>query len=337
MGNVSVVTSVRDLEHFRDSWEYWAQENRTDSIYLTYSWAMACLLNPKRHIRIILQYDKGTLKAVYPFEIQKKAGFRVLQPLGNGFGHRFASFPLFYPTDALFSLLRRQCPYDILYWNYFYTEEKNIISLPHIYWKPLSDELVISLNPPVSEILGSLSPSMKENLARRIRNIERDLGALSLEQVRPGETDTHLNRLFKFNAERFAARNQRSYFIDEENRRFFFRLLASLPPDFYRFYVLKGGENILAYRLAYRTGRQLQLRLLAYDYSLKKYSLSHSLLKLIIEKAREEGFSSLSFMSGHEPFKYSWNPDSFPRYSLVAIPAFRARIRYMINPRKVFE
>ena len=108
---------------------------------------------------------------------------------------------------------------------------------------------------------------MKENLARRIRNIERDLGALSLEQVRPGETDTHLNRLFKFNAETFAARNQRSYFIDEENRRFFSRLLASLPPDFYRFYVLKGGKNILAYRLAYRTGKQLQLRLLAYDYS----------------------------------------------------------------------
>ena len=261
-------------------------------------------LHHQKHLRII------------PLEIKRSFGLRILQPVGNDFVRRLRFFPGDLPDDVFFAEMERLIPHDLLIWNYFYEDEKNKIKTARTRWFRFASELIIELPPSTELYFSSLERRMRRNLFRRISNIERDLGTPALIKASPEETGETLALLFELNKEVFSHKVYDSVFNHSEYRDYFTGLTEGLDPRAYRLYSLSAGGKTLAIRLAYITGDTLQLRIPGYDYDYRKYSLSHSLLKFIVEDAHAEGIRKISFMRGNESFKYDWNPVEYPRYRL---------------------
>jgi CelD/BcsL family acetyltransferase involved in cellulose biosynthesis len=335
------VTYADSLEAFaalRPHWDGLLTDSAADGPFLTWEWLSAwwCHLAGDGRLEVLAAWEGNTLVGIGPFVVTQSGfgWFPRLEFLGTGFagsdyldlivrrGHEPAVLRAFartiaeqrwttrfdhVPSTSLSALLAEQLRFEGWTSSTVPDGVCPVIDLTGHTW---------------DSFLGTLGPSHRANIRRRLRGIEKQF-TTSFDRV---DTDTvrreALDALCRFHEGRFEAEGGSTAFLNPAVRAFqddATRLL--MARGWLRMYVLRvdGGIAAVMYGLLY--GGTFYFYQHGFDARLQQHSIGLVLMAMTVRAAIDEGAGTFDFLWGTESYKSLWTREVRPLRRIDLFPA----------------
>ncbi len=178
----------------------------------------------------------------------------------------------------------------------------------------------LALPPTYDELLGAVSASLRSQIKRRRRGLEKQLGAVSFRTVAGGETfDADLDTFLRLEASGWKGASGTAILSTPATERLYRGFAhAAAARGWMRLYVLEaGGEAIAAdYGCAF-AGCGVFVKT-GFDEAHARLSPGLVLRAEVLRSSIEEGLHGYDFLGEADTYKTRWTPDVRPRTRLYA-------------------
>ncbi len=155
------------------------------------------------------------------------------------------------------------------------------------------------------EYVASLGKSMRDQVKRLPKRLERDFAVTHHLAKTGGETQSALDDLFRLHGKRWRARGQTGVLVLPRRQRFQRALCDDLlKRDQLRLWTLKCDGRAVASLLFYFYNRRMSYFIGGFEPEMGKYSVGTCLFAQVIRHAIDEGAREIDFLKGQEAYKY---------------------------------
>lgn len=286
----------------------------------------------------------GDLIAVAPLMLTERPGtgplrIRMLQFLGADPLVTEARGVVCYPEheraayDAVFQHLSRdRLTWDFMRWSAVSSRAgHDVLSAePGVYLARAPSSFVLDVPNSWEELRGSLPRNIKESLRKCYNSLKRAKLGFELRVCDGTAAGAALERFYELHAlraRRYGTINHNDVFCSPEARAFLREYVeTSAPGSSFVFQLVVEGE-VVATRVAFRSGRRLYLYYSGYLPSFAQYSVMTTLTAEILKWSIAERIETVNLSFGRDVSKTRWRPREVPFYEAHwASPSLRGRM-----------
>lgn len=321
MIQITPVTSIEDLQPYREAWNNLAERSDIRTIFQTFEWHKAWWegFGEGAGLFVLLAHAGDTLVGVAPLLRSRRrkplSGRKrwVVEIIGAG------------ASDYRDFIVDRSCPearpalYNWLLANRQQWEILDLADLPHT--SPTLADLPIHFEqrgcPSETRRLYDAPTRLFNNpeedakiprkkSLRRHYNYFNQRGTLECTTCTTAETIApYLETFFQQHIERWQQSSVESQFLNERERVFYRAMVRSLAPTgWLAFAVVRFEGNPIAFHLGFTYGERFTWYKPAFDIAYAKHSPGEVLIKYLFEYALERKVAEFDFTIGQESFKY---------------------------------
>jgi len=159
--------------------------------------------------------------------------------------------------------------------------------------------------------LGSLGPSHRANIRRRLRALERDFDVRFERITQHDDRRVMLDALAAFHGRRYAGRGGSTAFTSPAARAFHEEATRrALDHGWLRMYALRVNGAVAAVMYGFALNGRFYFYQHGYDETYAGHSIGLVLMALTIRTAIDEGAGEFDMLWGTEPYKFLWARDA---------------------------
>lgn len=242
----------------------------------------------RRNARVAVAEEDGKIEMFLPFELGPNG---VARPIG----WRVSILQGIVGSGAPIDLRRVVQAAGLRGWRFDHVDAGDPLLQPYHYAGPATPVPVIDLREGFTAYLETRTNQLRRENRRRIRNLEREIGAVSFEWQASHET--HLPLLIEWKSAQYDT--ARSLYADPGPRLVIERLLAAASDGCHaRLSVLSAGGLPIALHLGVLDGGVLLSYEIAYDHRLAGFAPGFMLWLALIERAAREGITRIDLGYG---------------------------------------
>ncbi len=325
---VEVVEEETRLMELAAEWDELLDASHAPSVFLTWTWVSSWLetLGSRHQLLAVTARDPsdGRLAGVAPLAIETRRTpplptHRALVMIGSGIaapdhldlilrrGHDHAA-------EALWSAVMLRGGWDLIDLHGLRPGSHAadlIVRLPggsRVSIRP-SPCPYLQLPAAWDDFLSGLGRSLRQNLGRYGRKLDREAGARVVERLvsAPGEAEPTLLDLAELHRRSRAAGSTATAFHDDAMVEFHRRVAIRFAAEGkLRMHRLDVGDRAAAIIYCFRHADVVSFYQTGYDPQLSRYGPGRRIMAIAIRSAIEEGAAEFDFLRGDEPYKSHW-------------------------------
>jgi CelD/BcsL family acetyltransferase involved in cellulose biosynthesis len=366
---IEIITEESKFLALAPVWNPLLQRSRADVVFLTFEWLSTWWrhFGKGNQLFVVVLKEAEQIVALAPLMVTTRDGFRHLTIIG-GHTSEYKDFiirddvPLESTIEAILqTVLGEKC------WDFFKVDGLREDSpsldslktmLPHqgrlkATWYENDVSPYILIDQPWEGYWGSLKSSTRNDCARRMKMLSREIGEATYHWPKDfAEVDHYLDELIKLHLDR-RREVTRTFSVFESSlmvdfykdltRELFERQWLSLPA------LLVNGE-IAAIHFGFEYGNKYFYYMPTFNQKFTKYSPAKALLFRLLNDAFTRGLKEFDFLLGNEPYKFDFKPEVRKLYSVAFFQSgvrgrasqlwfsrVRPRAEALVNNHKSFE
>jgi CelD/BcsL family acetyltransferase involved in cellulose biosynthesis len=189
-----------------------------------------------------------------------------------------------------------------------------------IYEREISRCPILKIEGSNDEVFGRIDGKLRKNLRRTTRLAEREIGPLTLRQVKSSdEVNSSMDLFWKLREKR--TKSEGRIGVDRPTMNFLNEVCECMADqNWSRIYFLEANGLPLSSCIAFEYDKTLSLYQIAHDPTFSKYSPGNLLIYHLIGNLVERNFKMFDFLRGVEWYKLQWS-QSLRRNSRVVFTA----------------
>jgi len=300
------VTVVRPAELGPSEATLWAEFQQRSPItvnpFLSFTFAQAAG-RARSNARVAVIEDGGKIVAFLPFE-------RDALAMGVPIGHPMNDLHGFIESDAPFDARLVVRKAGLRGWRFDHAPAEQQALAPFHYEGATVQAPVMDLRRGYDFYLGSCSKNFRQTAGRKRRNLERELGPLSIRWDGP-DPKAELQQLIDQKSSKY--NGTRVLFSDPTALRIVEELVTVDNPDCRGFLiVVYGGERPIARLMGTHAHGILNPWFASYDQDLSRFSPGITMYLALAAEGISRGFDVIDLCSGQDLYKFHLANDSYP-------------------------
>lgn len=317
------------LENLRDRWNDVLRRSRDNDVFSTWEWLSSWWkhFGKGRKLRILLAEDKNKIVAIAPLMWSK---YNFLH-FANLTKIEFLSSP---ESDYnSFILTEKEIKCLELFLNYLMNahadwdclELRDInenavlidllrkLSTRKSSGRQLEERLIdlcpyIHLPDSIEMVMERLGGSMRRNLRRRMRKLEKEYRVEVKTQDSFGTIEEAMNAFYKLHQKRWQTKGMEGVFAEKALRDFHFEVARTFAEKgWLSLYFLTANDEPVASIYSFDYKQKTYEYLTGFDPEYSEYGVANLLRKCVIEECIRKGLKEYDLLRGNEPYKREWN------------------------------